>query len=75
MFDMVLNSIGLFFKGKLFADPAKAYAQLAIGILFTALLLIAGLKFAGLPSWAAAAVAGFFGGVLQPYLFRNLKYR
>lgn len=75
MLDMVRNSIGLFLRGKLFADPNKAYLQLAIGILVTALSFLAALRFAGLPHWAAAAVAGFVGGALQPYLFRDLRYR
>lgn len=75
MLDMVKNSIGLFLRGKLFADPSKAYAQLAIGVIFTVLCFIAALRFGGLPHWAAAMVAGFLGGALQPYLFRNLRYR
>lgn len=74
MFEMVRHSIGLFFQGKLFAEPGKAYTQLFLGILFTALVLV-GLRFYGLPTWAAAIVAGFLGGTLQPYLFRNLRYR
>lgn len=75
MFEMVKNSIGLFFRGKLFAEPGKAYMQLAIGIALTAALFLAALRFGGLPLWAAAAIAGFVGGSIQPYLFRNLRYR
>jgi hypothetical protein len=75
MLDMVRSSIVLFFRGKLFADPGKAYTQLAIGIVFTALVMLAATKLATLPLWAAAAIAGFLGGVLQPYLFKNLRYR
>ena len=75
MFEMVKNSIGLFLRGKLFAEPAKAYTQLVMGILFTVLCFIAALKFGGVPHWAAATIAGFLGGTLQPYLFRNLRYR
>jgi len=75
MFEMVRNSIGLFFSGKLFAEPARAYTQLAIGILFAALCFILATRVAGLPYWASAAVAGFFGGALQPRLFRDLRYR
>jgi len=75
MVDLVMNSAGLFFRGKLFADPGKAYLQLGIGVLFTMLCFIALLYLAGLPHWAAAAVAGFLGGALQPRLFRNLRYR
>ncbi len=75
MFDMVKNSITLFLSGKLFAEPSKAYTQLALGIAFTAACFLIALHFGGLPHWTAAAIAGFLGGTLQPYLFRNLRYR
>ena len=29
----------------------------------------------GAPLWLAALVAGLIGGALQPYLFKNLRYR
>ena len=38
MWTMATSSMTLFFRGKLFADPAKAYRQLAIGIAVTAIL-------------------------------------
>jgi len=75
MLEMVRSSIILFLRGKLFADPGKAYTQLAIGILLTALTLVILAKFAPLPLWAAAVFAGLVGGAIQPYLFRNLRYR
>lgn len=75
MLEMVKSSIGLFFRGKLFAEPGKAYLQLAIGILLTAAVFLLALRIGGLPHWAAAALAGFIGGSIQPYLFRNLRYR
>lgn len=74
MWAMAQNSIVLFFRGKLFAEPAKVVQQLLIGIVLAAVLLVAIAK-AGAPLWAAAAVAGLISGGLQPYLFRNLKYR
>ena len=74
MFEMAKNSMGLFFRGKLFADPSKVYRQLAIGIVVTAILLLVVAK-AGAPLWSAALIAGLIGGVLQPYLFKNLRYR
>ena len=75
MLDMVRNSIGLFLRGKLFAEPGKAYLQLIFGIIFTALCFLAALQAGGLAYWQAAAIAGFLGGAVQPYLFRDLKYR
>jgi hypothetical protein len=74
MWDMAKNSISLFFAGKLFADPAKVYLQISIGIAVTAVVLIA-LTFAGMALWLAALLAGLAGGALQPYLFKDLKYR
>lgn len=74
MWEMAKNSITLFFQGKLFADPAQVYRQMAIGMAVTAVLL-AGLAVAGLPVWLAALVAGLLGGALQPYLFKDLRYR
>lgn len=75
MFEMLKSTISLFFRGKLFAEPTKAYTQLVVGVVFTALLFIACALYAGLPLWMAAAVAGFLGGAFQPFLFRNLRYR
>jgi hypothetical protein len=74
MWSMATNSISLFFRGKLFADPAKVYRQLAVGIAVTALLLVI-LAQIGAPLWSAALVAGLVGGALQPYLFKDLRYR
>ncbi len=74
MWAMAQNSMALFFRGKLFADPGKVCGQLAIGVLVTAVLLV-GLAKVGAPLWAAALVAGLLGGGLQPYLFKDLRYR
>ena len=74
MLDMVKSSATLFFQGKLFADNSKVYQQMAAGIVVTALVLIALAKI-GLPVVAAAILAGLVGGALQPFLFKNLKYR
>lgn len=74
MFDMVRSSIVLFFQGRLFADPSKVYRQLAIGVIITLTILLAA-AFSRVPLWAAAAIAGFAGGVLQPILFKDLRFR
>jgi hypothetical protein len=74
MWEMAITSIGLFFRGKLFANPAEVYRQIAIGVVLTAVVLFS-LFVVGVPVWLAALIAGFGGGVLQPYLFRDLRYR
>ncbi|MEO0423219.1 MAG: hypothetical protein AAF184_12830 [Pseudomonadota bacterium] len=73
MFDMFLNSVTLFLRGKLFKDLDKVIRQVVIGALVVAALCVA-LKLAGLSLPIAAAASGFTGGLLQPWLFRNLKY-
>ena len=74
MWEMAQHSVVLFFRGKLFSDPRQVAFRLAIGIVLTAVILVVGCK-VGLPPWAAAFVAGFGGGALQPYLFKDLRYR
>ncbi|MBO0750991.1 MAG: hypothetical protein J2P53_02700 [Bradyrhizobiaceae bacterium] len=74
MCEMAVNSIRLFLRGKLFADPEKVFRQIAPGVLATAIAL-AVLPVIRVPVWLAALVAGFGGGMLQPYLFRDLRYR
>ena len=74
MWTMATSSMSLFFRGKLFADPAQAYQKLAIGALVTALILVVA-TISGAPLWAAALLAGLGGGALQPYLFKDLRYR
>jgi len=73
MFEMVMNSITLFVQGRLFKDIGAVIRQALIGITVTAVLMV-GLSFAPIPLWAAAAIAGLIGGMLQPYLFKDLKY-
>ncbi len=73
MWDMAVNTSVLFFKGKLFLHNGKVFAQIGLGLGVTALLFL-GVRAAGVPPLAASGVAGFVGGGLQPWLFRNLKY-
>jgi hypothetical protein len=74
MFEMARSSMTLFFQGRLFAEPGKVYRQTAIGAVATAVIVIVIGKL-GLPLAVAAAAAGFIGGALQPYLFKDLRYR
>jgi hypothetical protein len=71
---MAQTSINLFVRGRLFADPAMVARQLAIGAIVTAILLVVIAKI-GAPLWLATLMAGFAGGGLQPYLFKDLRYR
>lgn len=83
MWQIAKNSIVLFFRGRLFKDLGKALSWIFVGVVFTAAVLVAA-DFAvayldlplgnGLGLVVAAALAGFLGGMLQPYLFKNLKY-
>ena len=57
-----------------FANPGKVYGRLALGISVTAVLLTVIAK-AGAPLWGASLIAGLVGGALQPYLFKDLRYR
>lgn len=74
MLEMAKSSIVLFFRGKLFAEPGKVYRQAALDAAVTAVLVVVLAK-AGVPLAATAAVAGLIGGGLQPYLFKDLRYR
>jgi len=82
MWDMAKHSIILFFQGRLFRDFPTVRRQILLGAMvtaFTLVLIAAGLTAAGLQSasvaiFVASAIAGFVGGTLQPYLFKDLKY-
>jgi hypothetical protein len=74
MWDMFKSAALGFLTGKLFASPRAAYGMLAIGIAITAGLFAGACKL-GLPLPAAAVLAAFIGGAVQPRLFKNLKYR
>lgn len=73
MWDMFVNSMKLFFKGKLFRDPRAVVRQWAIGFAATLVLLVILAK-VGVPLAAAIAIAAIGGGALQPWLFKDLKY-
>lgn len=74
MWTMARSAMVLFFRGRLFAEPGKAYRLLALGALLTAALFL-GLALAGVPPWAAGLIAGFIGGGAQPFLFKRIRYR
>jgi len=74
MFEMFMNSVTLFLKGKLFQDHKAVFTKMSIGIGITAIIAIILTKL-GLSSWIAIGLAAFIGGALQPYLFKDLKYQ
>ncbi|MBI3343892.1 MAG: hypothetical protein HY028_03345 [Gammaproteobacteria bacterium] len=73
MWDMFLNSLKLFLRGKLFREPKAVARQWLIGF-GIALVIFLVLAKIGLPVWFAVVVTAFGAGFLQPYLFKDLKY-
>ena len=72
MFDMFMNSVKLFFAGKLFRDNRDVLAQWLKGFaVCLALLLVAGWFISPL---VGVIVASVVGGLIQPVLFKDLKY-
>lgn len=74
MLDMARSSMQLFLQGKLFQDNTQVMRKVGMGAGATALLTLL-LGLAGMPIWLLAIVAGALGGAVQPYLFKDLKYR
>ena len=72
MLGMALNSAGLFFRGKLFQDNGKVIRQMLLGMAAGAAVIV--LLALVVPLWAAAGGGGLVSGLLQPVLFRHLKY-
>ena len=73
MIDMFLQSIGLFVRGKLFQNPLHVLRQAAFGVAITALICVA-LATLLERLWLAVLASALLGGMLQPFLFKNLKY-
>lgn len=72
MVDMFLNSVRLFFAGKLFRDSRAVLMQWLKGFaVCLALLLLLGWWVSPL---VGVVVASLVGGALQPLLFKDLKY-
>ena len=72
MLDMFMNSVKLFFAGKLFRDNRDVLVQWLKGFgVCLALLLVLGWFVSPL---AGVVVASVVGGLIQPVLFKDLKY-
>lgn len=70
---MFWHSVLLFLRGKLFQNPIHVLRQSAIGAGITAFSCVLLAKLVG-SVWLAVLISALIGGVLQPWLFRNLKY-
>ena len=73
MFDMFKNSVILFCNGKLFRDNKMVFMQWLKGFAITLAVLLA-VGFVVNPL-VGVIVASIIGGALQPYLFKDLKYK
>ncbi|MAW81405.1 MAG: hypothetical protein CMI63_14300 [Parvularcula sp.] len=73
MLDVILDSMKLFLTGRLFQDYDKVARQFFIGALCGALLAVVVGYFT--TPLVGAIVGGAVAGFLQPYLFKDLKYR
>jgi hypothetical protein len=73
MFGMFWATVKAFMKGKLFQNQTKATLLGLVGVGLTALLFALLSRFMQLE--LAGAIAGLCGGVVQPFLFKNLKFR
>ena len=72
MFEMFTNSVKLFFAGKLFRDNRDVLTQWLKGFgLCLALLLVLGWFVSPV---IGVVVASVVGGLVQPVLFKDLKY-
>jgi hypothetical protein len=72
MFDMFVNSVKLFFAGKLFRDTRAVLMQWLKGFALTLVAMLA-LGFLVSPL-VGVVVASLVGGFVQPLLFKDLKY-
>lgn len=72
MIDMFVNSVKLFIAGRLFRDSKAVMLQWLKGFaLSLALMLAVGWFVSPL---VGVVVASLVGGVIQPLLFKDLKY-
>ena len=72
MFDMFINSVKLFFAGRLFRDSRDVLRQWLKGFAICLVLLL-GVGWFVSP-WVGVVVASLVGGFIQPLLFKDLKY-
>jgi hypothetical protein len=73
MFQMLYDATRLFIRGKLFRDPVLVVRLWAIGMAWTTGAMLALFQL-GAPLWVALTLPAFGGGMLQPWLFRDVKF-
>jgi len=73
MWSMFNNSLRLFFLGKLFREPRAVFRQWLIGFVVSLVGVIALIKL-GAPLGLSVVLVALIVGIMQPYLFKNLKY-
>lgn len=73
MWEMFGSSLQLLLKGKLFRDPGAVFRQWLIGFAVCVVAVVALAKL-GIPLWLTVVVVALAGGLIQPLLFKNLKY-
>ncbi len=73
MWELFNGSFQLFLKGKLFRQPAAVFRQWLIGFAVAVTAIVALVKM-NAPLWLSIVLVALAVGVLQPFLFKNLKY-
>ncbi len=73
MLEMFKSSVTLFFKGMLFRDNKAVFKQWLIGFAITLTVLLALGYFTNMLT--GVIVGSVVGGAIQPYLFKDLKYK
>lgn len=73
MFDVILDSAKLFFTGRMFQNYTKVFQLFAVGVACGLLVfLVIGALISPL---VGALVGGGVSGAVQPFLFKDLKYK
>jgi hypothetical protein len=72
MFEMFRHAVTLFFRGKLFRDHRAVFRQWLIAFAISVVLVL-GVGWVASPV-AGVVVASVVGGMLQPYLFKDVKF-
>lgn len=72
MIDIVMTGARLLLAGKLFKDNWSVMRLLLTGAAAGATVLV--VSSMALPLWAASVIGGATTGLLQPWLFRDIKF-